>query len=169
MYCTLRIKARFFNITFVCVYAPTERDENDVRDALYGSLEQKLGGISKQDVKIVLLDFNAKNRKGSFRERVGKKSLHDVSNGNGKKLIDFAMGNEIVVRSRLQRRNIRKITWCSPHGTTFNQIDHVVIDSRHASDIFEVDSCREANYRQCVAIYRSGEKGKFQEDIMSIQ
>jgi hypothetical protein len=33
-------------------------------------------------------------------------------------------------------------TWISPDGHTKNQIDHVLIDARHASDITDVKSCR---------------------------
>ncbi|XP_067139567.1 craniofacial development protein 2-like [Centruroides vittatus] len=75
----------FFNITFVCVYAPMEGDDDDMKDAFHGSLEQELGeGILRQDVKIVLGDFNVTvGREEAFRETVGKESLHDVLNDNG--------------------------------------------------------------------------------------
>lgn len=171
--CTLRMKAHFFNITLVCVYAPTEDEEDEVKDEFYAQLEQELEGIPRNDVKIVIGDFNAKvGKEETFRETVGKESLHEVSNKNGQRLIDFARGNAMVVMSTwLQRKNIRKATWRSPDGTTFNQIDHVVIDGRHASDILEVDSCRGADcdsdhymvrvkYRQRIAVYRSRGKRK---------
>ncbi|XP_049798893.1 craniofacial development protein 2-like [Schistocerca nitens] len=118
-------------------------------------------------------DFNAKvGKEEAFREIVGNESLLGVSNKNGKRLIDFAMGNGMVVKSMsLQRMNIRKATWNSPDGTTFNQTDHMVIDRGHASDILEVDSCKEVDcdldhfmvrgkFRQCTAIYRSRGKRK---------
>jgi endonuclease/exonuclease/phosphatase family metal-dependent hydrolase len=40
---------------------------------------------------------------------------------------------------------IHKETWRSPDETTSNQIDHVMIDSRHATDILNVKSCRGAD------------------------
>ena len=43
------------------------------------------------------------------------------------------------------RKNIYKATWKSPDGTTCNQIDHVLIDKRHGSDIFNVRTCRGAD------------------------
>ena len=33
------------------------------------------------------------------------------------------------------------MTWGSPDGTTFNQIDHVLIDRRHSSDVKDIRSC----------------------------
>jgi hypothetical protein len=41
-----------------------------------------------------------------------------------------------------QHKRICKETWRSPDETTSNQIDHVMIDSRHATDILDVKSCR---------------------------
>jgi hypothetical protein len=42
-------------------------------------------------------------------------------------------------------RNIYKETSFSPDGTTRNQIDHIIIDARHATDILHVRSYRGAN------------------------
>lgn len=87
------MKARFFNITLVCVYAPTEDDEAEVKDEFYGRLEQELEGILKNDVKIVMGDFNAKvGKEEAFRETIGNETLHVVSNKNVQWLIEFAMG-----------------------------------------------------------------------------
>ncbi|XP_068082863.1 craniofacial development protein 2-like [Anabrus simplex] len=177
--CTLRMKAPFFNITFVCVFAPTEEAEE--KDMFYGQLEQEIECIPRQDVKIILGDFNAKvGKEEAYRETVGKESLHhDESNDNGQRLIDFAMGNSMVVKSTwFQRKNIWKATWCSPDGVTFNQIDHVVIDRRHVSDILQVDSCRGANCDSDHYLVRVNtgnvlqltdlvRKGKLQGDIWS--
>jgi len=38
--CTLRIRARFFNITLICVHAPTEETEEEVKDKFYEELEE---------------------------------------------------------------------------------------------------------------------------------
>ncbi|XP_039284281.1 uncharacterized protein LOC120351364 [Nilaparvata lugens] len=42
-------------------------------------------------------------------------------------------------------KNIHKATWKSPDGHTQNQIDHVLIDRRHASDIMDVRAFRGAD------------------------
>ena len=44
-----------------------------------------------------------------------------------------------------QHKRIHKETWRSPDGTSSNQTDHVMIDSRHATDILDVKSCRGAD------------------------
>lgn len=171
--CTIRMESKFFNITIVCVYAPTEEADGQDKDEFYSRLEQEIDCIPKHDVKILIGDLNAKvGREEAFRDTVGKESLHEYSNDNGLRLIDLATSNAMVVRSTWhQRKNVRKITWCSPDGITQNQIDHVLIDRRHASDILQVDSCRGADsdsdhylvrikYRQRIAIYRGAKKSK---------
>jgi len=61
-------------------------------------------------------------------------------------MIDFAITKYMAISSTLfQHRRIHKETWRSPDETTSNQTDHVMIDSRHATDILDVKSCRGAD------------------------
>jgi hypothetical protein len=54
------------------------------------------------------------------------------------RLIDFAVSKNMVISSvRFPHKDIYKETWISPDGLTKNQIDHVLIDARHASDIID--------------------------------
>ena len=59
---------------------------------------------------------------------------------------DFAITKNMAISSTLfQHKRIHKETWRSPDENTANQIDHVMIDSRHATDILDVKSCRGAD------------------------
>jgi len=54
-------------------------------------------------------------------------------------MIDFAITKNMAISSMLsQHKRIHKETWRSPDETTSNQIDHVMIDSRHATDVLDV-------------------------------
>jgi len=44
-----------------------------------------------------------------------------------------------------QHRNIHKPTWIAPDRSFKNQIDHMVIDARHMSDLLDVRSYRGGN------------------------
>ena len=73
-------------------------------------------------------------------------SLHQYSNDNGVRIVNFATLKNLVVKSMmLPHRNIRKYTWTSPDGKTHNQIDNILIDRRWHSNIIDVRSFGEAD------------------------
>mgnify|MGYP000153190231 CR=1 FL=1 len=90
--------------------------------------------------------MNAKVGKQSDSPYIGQYSLHDVSNNNGERLSDFASSKNLVIISTIcPHKKIHLQTWMSPDGKTKNQIDHVLINKRHASDILDVRSQRGAD------------------------
>jgi hypothetical protein len=92
-------------------------------------------------MKILLGDFNAKfGREDIFKPTVGKESLHEDSNDNGVRVVNFATSKNLVVKSAMfPHRNIHKYTWTSPDGKTNNQIDHVLIigDGTQVSSMYD--------------------------------
>jgi len=94
--------------------------------------------------KYALGDFNTKvGRENIFKPTIGQESLHQDSNDNGVRLVNFATSKSLVVKSTMfPHRNIRKYTWTSPDGKTHNQIDHVLIDRRWQSSVLDVRSFR---------------------------
>lgn len=125
----LRLKGKFFNTILINVHAPTEEKEPEVKEMLYDILDGVYNRLPTYDVKIVLGDFNAKvGREVEYKEIAGRHSLHEISNDNGIRLIDFAKDKHLVVKSTMfPRKNIHKQTWISPDGLTKNQIDHLVL------------------------------------------
>ena len=83
-------------------------------------------------MKVLLVDINAKvGREDIFKPIIGQESLHQDSNDNGFRIVNFATSKNLVVKSTMfPHRNIHKYTWTSPDGKTHNQIDHVLIDRR---------------------------------------
>jgi len=81
-------------------------------------------------MKILLGDFNAKvGREDIFKPKIGQESLHQDSNDNGVRIVNFATSKNLVVKSAMfPHRNIHEYTWTSLDGKTHNQIDHVLID-----------------------------------------
>jgi len=67
-------------------------------------------------------------------------------NDNGSWLIQFAvLQNMIIGLTFHPHKDIHKSTWRSPDGVTFNQIDHLLIDRRHKSNLMDVRSYKGAN------------------------
>jgi hypothetical protein len=72
--------------------------------------------------------------------------LHETSNDNGVRVVNFATSKNLVVESTMfPHRKIHKYTWTSPDGKTHNQIDHVLVDRRRQSSILDVQSFRGAD------------------------
>jgi endonuclease/exonuclease/phosphatase family metal-dependent hydrolase len=92
-------------------------------------------------------DFNAKvDREDIFKPTIGNQSLHEISNDNGIRLVNFATSKSLRVKSTtLPHRNIHKYTWTSPDGKTHNQIDHILVDRRKHSNVLDVRSFRAAD------------------------
>jgi len=98
-------------------------------------------------MKILLGDFNARvGRENIFKPTIGNESLHQDSNDNGVRIVNFATSKNLVVKSTMfPHRNIHKYTWTSPDGQTHNQIDHVLIDRRWHWSILDVRNFRRAD------------------------
>jgi hypothetical protein len=127
--------------------APTEDKSDDSMDSLCEELEQVFDHFPKYHMKILLGDFNAKlGREDTLKLTIGNESLHEDSNGNGVRVVNFATSINLVAKSTMfPQPNIRKYTWTSPDGKTHSQIDHVLIDRRWHSSILDVRSFRGAD------------------------
>jgi hypothetical protein len=81
-------------------------------------------------MKILLGAFNAKvGREGIFKLTIRNEHLHEISNNNGVREVNFAISKNLTVKSmKFPHCNIHKYTWMSPDGKTHNQIDHILID-----------------------------------------
>jgi hypothetical protein len=79
-----------------------------------------------------LLDFNAKEgREDIFKPSIGNEGLHEISNDNGVRLVNFATSKNLRVKSTMfQHRNIHKYTSMSPDGKNHNQIGHILVDGQ---------------------------------------
>ncbi len=145
--CVIRLKGRFKNYSLINAHAPTNESIDDVKDLFYEKLVKAYNDCPRHDVKIVLGDMNAKvGREEAYRPTIGKWSLHEETNENGLRLIDFAAQQGMVIKgSFFMHKKIHQATWESPDGNTRNQIDHCLVDGRHFSDVINVKVCRGAN------------------------
>jgi hypothetical protein len=97
------------------VHAPTEDKIDDIKERFYEELEHVFDKFPKYHI---LLDFNAEvSREDIFKPTVGNESLHEISNDNGIRVVNFATSKDLTVKSTMyQHRNINKFTWTSPGG-----------------------------------------------------
>ena len=101
------------------MHAPSEEKNNDSKDSFYDELGQVIDNFPKYHIKILLGDFKVKvGRVNILKLTIGNESLHQDSNDNGVRIVNFATSKTLVVMS------IHTYTWTSPDGKTHNQIDH---------------------------------------------
>jgi hypothetical protein len=135
------------NIIILNLHTPYEDKGNGVKDSFYEELRCVFDRFPRYDMKILLGDFNVKvGRENIFKPTIGNKSLHEISNDTGVRVADFATSKNLIVKSTMfPHCKIHKYTWTSPEGNTQNQTDHVMIDRRRRSHIFDDRSFRGAN------------------------
>jgi hypothetical protein len=141
------LRGRWCHIIVLNVHAPTEEKTDDMKDSFYEELERVFHKFPKYHTKILLGDFNAKvGREDIFKSTIGNESLHEITNANGFRFVNFATSKNLRVKSTMfPRRNIHKYTWTSPDGKTHNRIDHILVDRRRHSNVLDVRSFRAAD------------------------
>ena len=92
-------------------------------------------------MKILLGEFSIKvGRENIFKPTIGNESLHQDSNDNGVRIVNFATSKNLVIKNMMfPHRNIHKCTWTSLDGQTHNQIDRIFIDRRRQSCIIDYE------------------------------
>jgi len=133
-------RGHWCNIIVLNVHAPSEEKSDDSKDSFMRIRAGFLIIFCKYHMKILLGDFNAKvERENTFKPTTGNESLHQNSNDNGVRIVNFATSKNLVVKSTMfPYRNIHKYTWTSPDGKTHNLIHHILIDRRWHLSILDV-------------------------------
>jgi len=109
--CYLRLKAKWFSCTMINVHAPTNEKTEEIKEEFYNLLEQNINQIANSDIKIILGDFNAKvGKENIYKHIIGDESLHNETNNNGIRMIQFAISKGLNVRSkRLPHEGIQQM------------------------------------------------------------
>jgi hypothetical protein len=114
------LRGRWCNIIVLKVHAPNVK----IRHVFYQ--------FPRYDTNILLGNFNVKvGRENFFKLTNRNKSLHEISNDIGVRVVNFGTSKNLVVKiSMFLHCRIHKYTWTSRVGNTRNQIHHVLIDRR---------------------------------------
>jgi exonuclease III len=141
------LRGRWCSIIVLNVHASCEGKGDEVKDRFYDEQGRVFDQFSRYDMNILLGDFNAKiGRENIFKPTIGNKSLHEISNDSGLRVVNFATSKNLVIKSTMfPHRYIHKYIWTCPKGNTHNQIDHVLIDRRRHSSLLDVRSFRGAD------------------------
>ena len=89
----------------------TNKRKNEEVNEEFCNLSEK--NVHQIPTEIILGDFNAKFGKETlYKPTIGNESLHNETNNNGIKMIQFAISNGLNVRSTtFSLKDIHKETW----------------------------------------------------------
>jgi hypothetical protein len=92
------LRGRWCRIIVLNVHAPTEDKTVDVKDSFYEVLERVFDKFPTYHIKILLGDFNFKvGKEDIFETTILNESLHEISNDNGVRLVNFATTKNLSV------------------------------------------------------------------------
>jgi hypothetical protein len=84
------------------MFMPLEDRTDDMKDRFYRELERVFDGFPKYHMKILLEDFDDKvDREDIFKPTTGNESLHEISNDNGVRVVNFATCKNLIVKSTM--------------------------------------------------------------------
>jgi hypothetical protein len=103
------LRDRWCNIFVLNVHTPSEEKSDDSKES-FDKEDQVSHNIPKYQMKILLGDFNAKlGREDIFKLIIGNESLHQYSNDNGVRRLNFTASKNLVVKSSVfPHQNIHK-------------------------------------------------------------
>ena len=134
---TVRFNAYPKNITVIVVYAPTTSHSDEEIETFYERLEDVIEKVDKNDMKIVIGDWNAKigHDNTGWEDEMGLHGLGD-RNSRGERLLLFAKQYSLyVANTKFYSRYNRKWTWESFSGEHRNMIDFVLTEQKIRSGI----------------------------------
>jgi hypothetical protein len=104
------------------------------------------GNFPSYHANILLGEFNAKvDREDKLT--TGNESLHEISNDNGVRVVNFVTSKNFTVKSTIfPHFSIHKYNWTFPDGKTHSQIGHILVDRRRHSSVLDVQSFRAADH-----------------------
>jgi hypothetical protein len=106
------LRGRWCHIVVLNVHAPTEDKIDYVKDIIYEKLEHVFDKFPKYHMKILFEDFNAKvGRQDIFKLTSENKSLHEISNNNGIRVVNFATKSKVQCSHIATSINIHGSLW----------------------------------------------------------
>lgn len=148
----LTIKCKNKNYTLINCHAPINEDNRrnpQKVNEFWDLLESEIANIPKNNVKILLGDFNAQvGKEKKFKNIVGEYPAHLRTNRNGERLINMCKMFQLKLMSTHFRKLPRKAkTWISPNPNLGEfQLDHIAISKRNIKEIMNVKVIRNGEF-----------------------
>lgn len=132
---SIRLRGANKNLKIIQIYAPTSKAKKEEIELFYTDLQKEIDNTDRNDVLIVMGDFNAKV--GSLQSETERgiigQHAYGGRNKNGQELVDFSISNKLkIMNTNFPVHPRRLYTWTEPDGKTKHQIDYITIQNEHS-------------------------------------
>ena len=137
-----RLKSHTGFLSLIAVYAPTNEHGNEAdTESFYHSLQAEIASVAKQDMLLVVGDFNARvgNDANTWRGTLGRFGPTEL-NRNGEQLLDFCSLNGLVLTNTFfKHRPCHQLTWFHPAqmGHRGHLLDYVLVNQKFRSSVLD--------------------------------
>jgi hypothetical protein len=98
----MQLRGRCWDIIALNVHVPTKDKTDDTMVSFYEEAERVFDKFPKCYMDFFFRDFSAKvGRKDIFKPTTGNDSLHEISNENGVRVVNFATSRNLIVKSTM--------------------------------------------------------------------
>ena len=143
----LKVNTRQGGILVISAYAPTLKADAETKDHFYNQLEDTIRQASSSERVILLGDMNARVGAdyNSWPKCLGKFGVGKM-NDNGQRLLELCCRNDLcVTNSYFSGKPHRKMSWCHPRSKTWHQLDFVIIDQKHRTEVLNTRTYHSAD------------------------
>lgn len=139
---------KYCKLTILQCYAPTNDASDEIKDDWYEQLKQATAKVPQHDMLLIMGDMNTKvgEHKMIYEGAMGRQGCGQMNN-NGMQVANLCLANSCVIGGTIfPHKQIHKLTWSSPDGSTINQIDDIVINGRWRRSLQDVKVYRAADF-----------------------
>ncbi|CAF1042994.1 unnamed protein product, partial [Didymodactylos carnosus] len=149
---TVRLGRKPINITVTAVYAPVnpangQKSEVEASEDFYKCLQETIDKVQKQDMVLIMGDFNARlgqQQNLTAGEVVGRHTV-DVENLNGELLVDFcSINNMVVTNTFFEHKPVHQTSWMHPGTKEWHMLDYTLVNRKFRTSVHDVRAYRAA-------------------------
>ena len=122
------------------VYAPTDDEDGEIKDAFFEELQGAVDKVPRGDKLIVMGDLNARvgNKAELWKGVIGKHG-EEVESDSGRRLLSFSAENEMqVMNTQYEHKRIHKFTWTCPGRGLKSIIDYFLVRGDLRKEVHDV-------------------------------
>jgi hypothetical protein len=134
-------------IRVINAYAPTLAASSEEKDSFYNQLESTNREACHSERTVLLGDMNARigADHSSWPHCIGKFGVGKI-NENGQRLLELCSRNNLCITNTLfPGKTHRKMSWCHPRSKTWHQLDFVIVNQKHRSEVLNTRTYHSAD------------------------